>query len=90
MSSDPALLGWLCMHYRSWLVWGRAPAPDHAERTGAPVKPGVGLTGWRSSAAASDHSNSGFAIAVIALVSLGLISTAQTQSKLRNEPARIA
>ena len=31
-------------------VWGRAPSPVQAERTGAPVKPGVGLTGWSSSA----------------------------------------
>jgi len=74
------------MHYRLWLVWGREPSPVQAERTGAPVKPGVGLTGWRSSAATRDHGNSGFAIAVIALVSLGLISTAQTQSK----PAPVA
>src|SRR5208283_67308 len=42
------------------LAWGRAPSracPERnrrvqAERTGAPVKPGVGLTGWNSSAAA--------------------------------------
>jgi F-type H+-transporting ATPase subunit b len=33
-----------------------------AERTGAPVKPGFGLTGWRSSAAACGHSSSGFAM----------------------------
>ncbi len=53
------------------LVWGRAPSracPERsrraqAERTGAPVKPGVGLAGWRSSAVAGGHSNSGFAIA---------------------------
>jgi arylsulfatase A-like enzyme len=31
------------------LVWGRAPSPAQAERTGAPGKPGVGLTGWSSS-----------------------------------------
>jgi len=31
------------------LVWGRAPSPVQAERTGAPGKPGVGLTGWSSS-----------------------------------------
>jgi len=36
-------------------VWGRAPSPVQAERTGAPVKPGVGLTGWRSSASADIH-----------------------------------
>jgi oxygen-independent coproporphyrinogen III oxidase len=46
------------------LVWGRAPSPVQAERTGAPVKPGVGLTGWSSSAAARGPSNSGFALAV--------------------------
>ena len=45
------------------LVWGRAPSPVQAERTGAPVMPGVGLTGWRSSAVAGGHSNSGFALA---------------------------
>jgi DNA-3-methyladenine glycosylase len=44
------------------LVWGRAPSPVQAERTGAPVKPGVGLTGWRSSAVAGGHSNSVFAM----------------------------
>ena len=32
------------------LVWGRAPSPVQAERTGVPVEPGVGLTGWSSSA----------------------------------------
>jgi len=50
-------------------VWGRAPSracPERsrrvqAERTGAPVKPGVGLTGWSSSAFAGGHSQSGFA-----------------------------
>jgi membrane protease YdiL (CAAX protease family) len=36
-------------------VWGRAPSPVQAERTGAPVKPGVGLTGWRSSADGAGH-----------------------------------
>src|ERR1700687_963017 len=35
-----------------WFWWGRPPPPSKAERTGAPVKPGVGLTGWSSSAAA--------------------------------------
>jgi DNA-3-methyladenine glycosylase len=56
---------------RQQFVWGRAPSqacPERsrrvqAERTGAPVKPGVGLTGWRSSAVAGRHSNSRFAIA---------------------------
>ncbi len=46
---------------RGEFVWGRAPSPVQAERTGAPVKPGVGLTGWSSSAAAGGHSKSGFA-----------------------------
>jgi DNA-3-methyladenine glycosylase len=45
------------------LVWGRAPSPVQAERTGAPVKPGVGLTGWRSSAVAGGPGNSRFALA---------------------------
>ncbi|MGD0467880.1 MAG: hypothetical protein ABSA54_05840 [Terriglobales bacterium] len=54
------------MHYPSWLVWGRAPSPVQAER---------------SSAAARGHSNSVFAIATIAFVSLGLTLTAQAQSK---------
>ncbi len=58
------------------LVWGRAPSPVQAERTGAPVKPGVGLTGWSSSAAACGHSNSrfvltgGMIVAVVALAPL--------------------
>ena len=34
-----------------------------AERTGAPVKPGVGLAGWSSSAVAGGHGNPGFVIA---------------------------
>ena len=34
-----------------------------AERTGAPVKPGVGLAGWSSSAAAGGHGDPGFVIA---------------------------
>src|ERR1019366_370204 len=34
-----------------------------AERTGAPVMPGVGLTGWRSSAVAGGPGNSRFALA---------------------------
>ena len=44
-------------------VWGRAPSPVQAERTGAPVKPGVGLTGWSSSAADCGHSNTEFSLA---------------------------
>ena len=44
-------------------VWGQAPSPScpersrrvQAERTGAPVKPGVGLTGWRNSADDAGH-----------------------------------
>ena len=34
-----------------------------AERTGAPVKPGVGLAGWSSSAVAGGHGDPGFVIA---------------------------
>ena len=50
----------------------RASSPVHvrtaglgrpAERTGAPVKPGVGLTGWSTSAVAGAHSNPGFVMA---------------------------
>ncbi len=37
---------------------GTGASPVQAARTGVPVKPGFGLTGWRSSAAASGHSNS--------------------------------
>src|ERR1700687_4538633 len=48
------------------LVWGRVPSPVQAER---------------SSAAACGHSNSGFVIAAIAAVALGLTLTAQTQRK---------
>jgi len=44
-------------------VWGRATSPVQTERTGAPVKPGVGLTGWSSSAAAGGHSDVGFPVA---------------------------
>jgi len=54
------------MHRPSWLVWGRAPSPVQAEQ---------------SSAAVCGHGNSGFAIAMIALVSLGLTFAAQAQSK---------
>jgi len=45
------------------IVWGGAPSPVQAERTGVPVKPGVGLTGWRSSAVAGGRSKSGLATA---------------------------
>ena len=56
------------------IVWGRAPSPVQAhvgagaltcpaERTGAPVKPGVGLAGWSSSAVAGGHGDPGFVIA---------------------------
>src|ERR1035441_249622 len=54
------------MHDHSWLVWGWAPWPVQAERR---------------SAAVCGRSNSGFAIAMIALVSLGLSFAAQAQSK---------
>jgi uncharacterized protein len=45
------------------IVEGRASSPVQAERTGAPVKPGVGLTGWISSADAGAHGDSGFSLA---------------------------
>jgi hypothetical protein len=55
------------MHYRSWLVWGRAPLHAQAER---------------SSAVACGHSNSGLAIAALALVTLSLTTfAAQAQNK---------
>src|ERR1035441_7466082 len=38
----------------------RPPPPPKAERPGAPVKPGVGLTGWSSSAAAGGSAHSDF------------------------------
>jgi CAAX protease family protein len=44
-------------------VEGRASSPVQAERTGAPVRPGVGLTEWSNSAEASSHSGSGFPLA---------------------------
>ena len=58
-------------------MWGRAPSPAQA-RVGAGA---LTCPTERSSVAAYRHSNSGFPLAVIALVSLGLISTAQPQSK---------
>jgi uncharacterized protein len=42
------------------LVEGGASSPVHAERTGAPGDPDVGLTGRRSSADAGGHGASGF------------------------------
>jgi uncharacterized membrane protein len=56
-------------------VWGRAASPVQAERTGTPVKPGVGLTGWSRSAAACDYGHLGFpmiaaSIAVASLIAL--------------------
>jgi hypothetical protein len=54
------------MHDHSWLVWGRASSPVQDEQ---------------SSAAVRGHGNSGFAIAMIALVSLGLTFAAEAQSK---------
>jgi hypothetical protein len=41
---------------------GTAAPAVQAERTGAPDKPGVGLTGWSSSAFARAHGNSGLVI----------------------------
>ena len=55
-------------------VWGRAPSPVQAERTGAPVKPGVGLTGWSSSAVAGGHGHSGFPMIAAALAAAALIA----------------
>jgi len=40
---------------------GTGASPVQAERTGTPVKPGFGLTGWSSSAARCGHSDSGLA-----------------------------
>ena len=76
-SSGLALVAWVCMHYRLWLVWGRAPSPVQA-RVGAGA---LTCPAGRSSAVACRHSNPRFAIAAIALVSLGLIFTMQAQSK---------
>src|ERR1700687_2309034 len=59
---------------RRLLMWGRAPSracPERSRRVQAE----------RSSAAACGHSNSGFVIAAIAAVALGLTLTAQTQRK---------
>ena len=56
-------------------VWGRAPSPVQAERTGAPVKPGVGLTGWSSSAVAAGRGDSyGYSIAATAIAAASLIA----------------
>src|SRR5208337_1302164 len=55
-------------------VWGRAPSPAQAERTGAPGKPGVGLTGWSSSAVAGGHGHSGFPMIAAALAAAALIA----------------
>src|SRR5580658_1848782 len=63
-------------------VWRRAPSracPERsrrvqAEPTGVAVKPGVGLTGWRSSAAASGHHNSRTPIIVAALAATATIA----------------
>ncbi len=59
-------------------MWGRAPSPVQAEHTGAPVKPGVGLTGWSSSAAAAKSDwlpklplGFYYVLAVVTLFSLG-------------------
>ncbi len=41
---------------------GRATSPVQAERTGAPDKHGVGLTGWSSSALTRAHGNPGLVI----------------------------
>ncbi len=46
-----------------------------AERTGVPVKPGVSLTGWRSSAAFCGHSDPGLSISVTARVVLIILLT---------------
>jgi len=68
------LMALLCGVTLQAQVWGRAPSPVQAEQTGVPVKPGVGLTGWRSSAAASNHHNSRAAIVVAALAATAIIA----------------
>ncbi len=55
-------------------VWERAPSPVQAERTGTPVKPGVGLTGWSSSAVAGGHGHSGFPMIAAAIAAAALIA----------------
>ncbi len=52
------------------LGWGRAPSPVQAERTGAPVKPGLGLTGWGRSALARGHSKARFAAVAVVIVAV--------------------
>jgi uncharacterized membrane protein len=56
------------------LVWGRAPSPVQAERTGIPAKPGVGLTGWRSSASTDSHNRAKLAIVAAAIAVSALIA----------------
>ena len=79
------------------LVWEWAPSPlqgcvgtaasaVQAERTGAPVKPGFGLTGWRSSAVARRHRNSEFAKSGALYVLVLLLMLAQRPSWATGSP----
>src|SRR5271157_1191359 len=49
-------------------------SPVQAERAGAPVKPGVGLTRWSSSPAACGHSNCGLVLFLAALAAVLIMS----------------
>jgi len=71
---------------RNLPVWGRAPSPVQAECTEAPVKPGVGLTGWSSSAARCGHSNSGLGISAARFVLSLLLILAQRTSWAQGSP----
>ncbi len=55
-------------------VWGRASSPAQAEHTGAPVKNGVGLAGWSSSAVAGGQGHSGFPMIAAAIAAAALIA----------------
>ena len=55
-------------------VWGRASSPVQAERTGAPGKPGDGLTGWSSSALTGGQSHSRFPMIAAAIAAAALIA----------------
>jgi len=72
------LVAWIGIREVHKQVERRAPSPVQAEHTGAPVKPGVGLTGWSSSAAAAKSDwlpklplGFYYVLAVVTLFSLG-------------------
>ena len=72
------LVAWIGIREVHKQVERRAPSPVQAEHTGAPVKPGVGLTGWSSSAAAAKSEwlpklplGFYYVLAVVTLFSLG-------------------